>query len=578
MTQMNIKVTTLALSIFAVIHHAEAALYNVVEVDPPSSVSSSSYQSVFGVAVQPSSDDTNSATNFNSCFKASSIDGTACSDFEIAAETRTQKTMAGQAVDGVSFRDEAPFGLDNAFSYVQTENDFQNYCGNELLYKICDSWAKPFWTEWNKELSGTTTVNSIAFIEGNSSVIDGSNNVVVNSLTSSSEPIGTESSLGDSRATVTALAVTSPTSDSSFDKSRAWKTNGTFTVGSVSSTVTNDYGTYYSSKAAIWGTDGTVVQIAWPSGTENEDDRLAQGSMRDFTVVGSTIYGVGFNTYDSDNNYMNATVFKVASGSYATASNWTSTAVGNARAKIDGDYIYSHTKLTGVNDNLVAIGEAKRAGSRPSNGAAANRLFIIPNVSASTLSATFFSDGSFSGTSISGAGGHANAINNYNEIVGQIDTESIREKDGKPRRKRAFIYPYNGTGTVSARRAIFASQAWLLDDLTNDGSATSNNNQYRILTASDINDAGVIAATAIKCSGGYDSTAENATCGGGSTEETTVAVKLVPIVNATSANIQQRSYEENSSERQGASFGTFGIAALLSLLMFRRRKGFFCKE
>ncbi|CSA81939.1 Protein of uncharacterised function (DUF3466) [Vibrio cholerae] len=116
--------------------------------------------------------------------------------------------------------------------------------------------------------------------------------------------------------------------------------------------------------------------------------------------------------------------------------------------------------------------------------------------------------------------------------------------------------------------AIFANKAWLLDDLTNDNTATGNNNQFRIIDATDINDAGVISATALKCSGGYDTTAHNSLCS--NREETVVAVKLVPIVNATSANIQQRSTEEQASERKGGSFG-LGLLMVLGVLGFRRK-------
>ncbi|SHO56452.1 DUF3466 family protein [Vibrio quintilis] len=563
MIQTNLRIKTLAFSIF-IATNAHANLYQVVEVTP--SWITDSYQSSFGVAVQPSQDDSDSATNHNSCFLASSVGGTACDDFTIAGETRYQKTMAGQPVDGIPFREEAPFGMDNSFAYVQSHSDLKSYCSSELLYATCSSWAELQWDEWYKELSGDTTPNSVAFISSNSSFYDNSKNIVINSLTSDLSPVGIESSLGDSRATTSALSPVAPVDDDTFDKSRAWKTDGTYTVGSVSVNYTNDNGKYYSSKAAIWGSDGAVVQLSWPSGKQDEDERLAQGSIRDFIVQDGTIYGVGYNTYDSDNNYMNATVFKVSESNYTDASLWTSTIIQNARTKISGDYIYSNSVLTGINKNLVAIGEAKRAGSKPASGAAANRLFIVPDVSESSLNGSFFSDS----LEFTGAGGHANAINNYNEIVGQIDTESAREKDGKPRRKRAFIYPYNGNGSDTERMAVFSNQAWLLDDLTNDGSATSNNNQYRILMASDINDAGVIAATAIKCDGGYSSIAHDASCGG---TETTVAVKLVPVEGATNSDIQQRSYENSSTDRQGASFGSIGLS-LLGYIFFRRRKNF----
>ncbi len=561
MTPIKTKISLLAFSVFAATQ-AHAALYQIVEVTPP--VSSNSYQSAFGVAIQPSTDDSHSATNFNSCFLASSIGGTACSGFNLAGETRIQKTMAGEAVDGISYREEVPFGMDNAFSFAQTENDLKNYCSSELLYSTCDAWGESHWTEWRRELTGDHTVNAIAFVEGGS--VLSSQNTVINSLTTSSSPIGIQLLTGDNRETVSAIADVTPTG--TFDKSRAWKTDGTFTVGSVSDNQTNTFGNYYRSNAAIWGSDGVVVKIGWGAGVSQEkDQRLAQGSMRDFVVKNGTIYGVGYNTYDSDNNFMNAAVFQVATGDYATAASWKSTEINDAKTKAGDDRIYSHTVLTAVNDNLVAVGEAKRAGSRPSGGAAANRFFVVPDVSATSPSAQFISDN----ISFSGAGGHANAINNFNEIVGQVDTESSRESSGKPRRKRAFIYPYNTTGSNATRMGIFANRPWLLDDLTNGGNFSANNNQYRILNASDINDAGVIAATAIKCSGGYDSTAHNATCGDGGRTETTVAVKLIPIENATSSDISARGHESSPTKRSGGALGSAGLT-LLTLLWFRRKR------
>ncbi|MGL6054277.1 MAG: DUF3466 family protein, partial [Vibrio metschnikovii] len=171
-----------------------------------------------------------------------------------------------------------------------------------------------------------------------------------------------------------------------------------------------------------------------------------------------------------------------------------------------------------------------------------------------------------------GAGGKAGAINNFNEIVGQIDTEETREAGGKPRRKRGFIYPY-GTeqqGSVPERQAIFNNRAWLLDDLTNGGQFSGDNNQYRIIAATDINDAGVIAATALKCTGGYDSTAHNAQCGAGKGQEKTVAVKLVPIAGKNHEDISPRGTDELVVERNGAGLGLWSLI-LGGLLWFRRK-------
>ncbi|GAL36831.1 hypothetical protein JCM19240_2900 [Vibrio maritimus] len=114
--------------------------------------------------------------------------------------------------------------------------------------------------------------------------------------------------------------------------------------------------------------------------------------------------------------------------------------------------------------------------------------------------------------------------------------------------------------------AIFNSQAWWLDDLTNGGSYSELNNAYRIVTASDINDAGVISATAIKCASGYDSTDHFSTCGGGTEAEAVVAVKLVPIQGATSSDIESRSENTATVSREG---GSMTLLSLFFLLTFR---------
>ncbi|ENK0809299.1 DUF3466 family protein [Vibrio fluvialis] len=550
---------------------ASAALYQVVEVTPDLTYNSD-YVSAYGVAIQ-SATTTGASDN---CFNSSTVSGDAvtCSAYTLGGETRVTETNAGEAVDGLSFREEAPFAMDNAFYYIQDSDDFENYCDNQLLYSTCETWASLRWNLWNKEITGDTTVNSYAFTGSSTSgtLVNSTYDTVINSIDSSGDPVGIQLTPGDvtsyRRNTVDALADNITTS--SYLQSRAWKTDGTYTVGSVSTSATNTNGTYYSSKAAMWNASD-IVELNWPSGTEvYNNSSIAQGSLRDFVIVDGTIYAVGYNSFYSNRNYMEASISKVAEGSFDTASSWTTVGVTNAKVYTNGgtsgDHIYSNTRLTSVNSNLIAIGEAKRQGSAPSNGAAANRLFVVSDVSASSPSATFLSDGIF----FDGAGGKAGAINNYNEIVGQIDAESTREASGKPRRKRGFIYPYNGTGTDSDRRAVFNNQGWWLDNLTNGGTYSNNNNQYRIIDATDINDAGVISATALKCDGGYDTTSYNATCGGGSQDETTVAIKLVPIVGATSDDISERGTDDTSTERSGGGIGLW-MFAVLGFLGFRRK-------
>ncbi|MCE7607968.1 DUF3466 family protein [Vibrio fluvialis] len=553
---------------------ASAALYQVVEVTPNLTYNSD-YVSAYGVAIQPGVATDGSSTLSKGCFDSTATN-CSTSSFTLGGETRVTKTNAGEAVDGLSFREEAPFAMDNAFYYAQDSDDFENYCDDQLLYSTCEAWASLRWNLWNKEIAGDTTINSYAFTGSSTSgtlVNSTAYNTVINSIDSYGNPIGIKLTPGDvtsfRRNTVDAVAVDSPTLPSGTIQSRAWKTDGTYTVGSISKSATNTNGTYYSSKAAMWNSS-ELVELNWPSNKDVSNSSIAQGSLRDFVIVDGTVYAVGYNSFYDNRNYMEASISKVAKDDFATPENWTTVGVTNAKVYTNGgtsgDHIYSNTRLTSVNSNLIAIGEAKRQGSAPANGAAANRLFVVSDVSASSPSATFLSDGIF----FDGAGGKAGAINNYNEIVGQIDAESTREASGKPRRKRGFIYPYNGTGTDSDRRAVFNNQGWWLDNLTNGGTYSNNNNQYRIIDATDINDAGVISATALKCDGGYDTTSYNATCGGGSQDETTVAIKLVPIVGATSDDISERGTDDTSTERSGGGIGLW-MFAVLGFLGFRRK-------
>ncbi|EPP5726861.1 DUF3466 family protein [Vibrio cholerae] len=564
MSRITFKRSILASAVLLATQTANAALYQVMEVTPSTG---QSYGSAWGVAIQPS-------TGTDSCFNNSTVGSVNCQNFALAGETRIEKASTGKAVDGLSYRDEVAFGIDNAFVYVQERNDFERYCYSELLYSTCNTWADPHWNRWQAEINSTQVANSIAFIGTGTTgaPIDESQNVIVNSLTSNATPIGINVKTGDVttyRRNANAIQARSTVAPNITDAlyTRAWKTDGVYTVGSISRSSNNNEGAYFYSKPAIWkNSNGETVELSWPTGTEpNRNNRLAQGSMRDVVENGGKLYVVGYSSYDTDNHYMQASVFELDNTSnFSNAASWKTKAVSGAESRIGGDYIHSNSVVTDVNKNLVALGSAKRAGSRPENGAAGNRLFVIEDVSASTPTANFLTGGIF----FTGAGGKAGAINSYNEIVGQVDANDTRENDGKPRRKRGFIYPYSANGSDPSRMAIFANKAWLLDDLTNDNAATGNNNQFRVIDATDINDAGVISATALKCSGGYDTTAHNSLCS--NREETVVAVKLIPISDPSVAKIQQRSTEEQASERKGGSFG-LGLLMVLGVLGFRRK-------
>ncbi|MDA0153761.1 DUF3466 family protein [Vibrio sp. Makdt] len=562
MTCTKFKLTTVAALVLAATN-ANAALYKVVEVTP--SITGAS--EIFGVAIQPAT-----VSGTESCFTTDTVGGIACDDFKLAGETRN-------TVEAVSYREEVPFAMDAPFQYIQEFDDFENYCYRELRYSTCESWAQNRWNDtWSKERNDLTHVNAKAFIEGGATYE--SRNTVINSLDNDAKPLGVKSE-GDIRNNALYTTTSGPTGTS---ETRAWKaitaSNGTvYNVGSVSEefdpTDTSEPDKAFASKAAIWD-DTTTKEIDWiRSGNAQEGDYFAQGSMRSIVESNSVFYGVGYNTENGNGDLqdMNASVF-VSDSLDLTSATWTTKQVSGAEVKSgssNDDARYSNSVATDINNNLFAVGYAKRNGYVPENGSAGNKIFVVTD--ATNPTATFLSGGIF----FSGSSGEAKAVNNYNEFVGQIDAETTREVDGSERRHRGFIYPYQANGTDASRIALFESKAWWLDDLTNDGDASGENNKFRIIDATDINDAGVISATAIKCTVGgtaqpYDTTSHNSYCGGASSNavEEVVAVKLVPIAGKTQADIQTRSADSEKVDRQGGSLGWLTLT-VLGLLGFRRK-------
>ncbi|CAK1695510.1 putative secreted protein [Vibrio crassostreae] len=567
MTCTKFKLTTVAALVFAATN-ANAALYKVVEVTP--SITGAS--EIFGVAIQPAT-----VSGTESCFTTGTVGGVACDSFKLAGETRN-------TVEAVSYREEVPFAMDAPFQYIQEFDDFENYCYRELRYSTCKSWAQNRWNDtWSKERNDLTYVNAKAFVEGGDTFT--SRNTVINSLYAKSatevEPLGVKSEGGIRN---NALHTDSVAPDGTSE-TRAWRaikaSNGkVYNVGSVSEefvpTDTSEPDKAYASKAAIW--DGTTTkEIDWiRSGDAKQGDYFAQGSMRSIVESGSGFYGVGYNTADGNGDLqdMNASVF-VSDSLDLTDATWTTTQISGAEVKSgssNDDARYSNSVATDINDNLFAVGYSKRNGYVPESGSAGNKPFVVTD--AKNPTATYLSGGIFFG----GSSGEAKAVNNFNEFVGQIDAETTREVDGSERRHRGFIYPYNVSSSTEARRVdIFNGQAWWLDDLTNDGNVSGENNKFRIIDATDINDAGVISATAIKCTVGgttqpYDTTSHNSYCGGASSNavEEVVAVKLVPIAGATKADIQTRSADSEKVDRQGGSLGWLTLT-VLGLLGFRRK-------
>ncbi|WP_413283208.1 DUF3466 family protein [Vibrio sp. MA40-2] len=356
----------------------------------------------------------------------------------------------------------------------------------------------------------------------------------------------------------------------------------------------------FATRAFIWNVstgidpneDSNKFAVAdWETDSDDDnyviDDNYAspQGSVRAATIANAGTYSslpvlVGYNT-ELDDDYdvfvMQAAIFLPTSttGFNVEDKAWTTTFIEDATVEVDDSYIHSNSVATDINQNLLVIGYAKRDGDYPSGNSAGKRMFITDANDTEPVASFFTSHGE--SIFFSSAGGTPKAINNYNEIVGQVDAESATEVGGKERDHRGFIYPYYDTGTDTTRFERFASQAWWLDDLTNGGTYSSSNNHFRIFDASDINDAGVISATATQCFASedsatsieYDSTDHWAYCNEGDGDERITAVKLIPINGATSDDISEREEDTTTVSRSGGSVNWLWLISLIVAIPYR---------
>lgn len=632
MSSTTFKMSAIAVSVLAATQ-VQAALYQVVEVSP--NFTANEY---YGRAIQKDA----VSSNALGCFAS----GSSCNSVLLGGDT-----LNGS--EGISYRDEVPFKMDNRFVY-QDRDDLEDYCYRELGYSTCDAWADKQWygfdyngvetgglkRERNAWDNANYTSNASAFVDsnkqsptingivGSSDPIAGTINTVITAIDGST-PIGITSSgyaqegsnyaLGYRQRGFYGSSLLLPplkTAEGVDVKSIVTKMGRTFAYNSfignskkfiVGSSSIEDYlsdnnddksyvgnvgncvnytepQTYHECQNFAFATQAYIWDVSDTSNinsyrvtdwvgdvTANRKGYSAQASVRGAAIADSGNYATkpvmaGFNTSrDSDVFRMQATVFYPNRYDPANPVHdmWDSKVISGTELKQGSDLIYSNSMATDINKHLIVVGESKRRGDRPESGAAANRIFIA-DASTGNPVADYLSGGIF----FNGAGGEANAINNYNEVVGTIDAETSREYNGKQRRHRGFIYPYNGTGSEVTRMALFKNQAWWLDDLTNNGNAKGANNQYRIFEASDINDDGVIAATAFKCSGGYDDTSHNSYCSSGT--EAVVAIKLVPIAGNTADDIVVRNTDLPDVERKGGSLGWLTLT-LIGLFGFRRK-------
>lgn len=332
--------------------------------------------------------------------------------------------------------------------------------------------------------------------------------------------------------------------------------------------------TIFANDAYLWNVnpaDGSATPIRITARTldardPDEKRRSYQASARAIENVNDKLMIVGTSTERVSNDYyvQRAAVYTPKTTldlNDIKADQWDKKLIGPEFK--DGDkrqYAYSVATDINTKDQVTGVAKLYRSESRTYT----ERMFIYDNTKGSYK----FLDAGVNPIFFDGSNGYAAAINNNNVVVGKLDSENANQVDGRQRRQRGFLY---NAGTDIAGSPLKAGGAWFLDDLTNDGVTSGNKvaNSYRIAEISDINDAGVMSATALYCEGGYDKLTQESTCKGGEkNSERVVAVKLVPIQNG---DIQTRPAEETEIKRNGASLGMFALT-LLGFIGFRRRK------
>ncbi|PSW46068.1 GlyGly-CTERM sorting domain-containing protein [Photobacterium leiognathi subsp. mandapamensis] len=322
----------------------------------------------------------------------------------------------------------------------------------------------------------------------------------------------------------------------------------------------------FANEAAFWLVDasGNVVKSGAMGSNLAAVDKdhknvSAQASANAVTIVNGSPVAVGYisrDTNSSDSYVMEAAFFKPTDASF---SNWSQVAIPGMTISTGKDRNYEYTMANDVNANFKVVGIAKS--HKADNRSYPQKMFIYDNATGQTK----FLDSSVSSIFFRGSNGDAEAINDHDQVVGWVDSETKNQIDGSERRHRAFTY----IAGSAAQGPLKAGSVWMLDDLTNDGGAANSvANSYRIISATDVNNAGVISATANYCAGGYQNLTKEAQC---SVTEKQVAIKLVPKANATDKDIIVRKAEEEPVKRSGGSLGILALTAL-GFIGFRRRK------
>ncbi len=207
--------------------------------------------------------------------------------------------------------------------------------------------------------------------------------------------------------------------------------------------------------------------------------------------------------------------------------------------------VYPFSKAHDINDNGLVVGY-----SRAVDFDRGKRFFYVDSSVPNSEMEIIIPNGFFNSSEST-----AFAVNAQGIIVGEAEIETHNESSSNPRRTTGFMYD---TSSDSAK--IIDLNTLLACD-----------SQYNVIKASDINDEGLISATAVVKSDSYDAKGNIILDDNGDPVSIDVvrAVLLDPIPDG---EVEDCSLTEDKVVRQGASFSGLVILSLLSLFSIRRRR------
>lgn len=192
----------------------------------------------------------------------------------------------------------------------------------------------------------------------------------------------------------------------------------------------------FASDAYFWtvGSDGTVSNALSISASDldaldpDNNDRSVQAEAKAVAIIDSNPVIVGYSTeYEDDDYYAIRAVIFDSNNSGLTENGWTMSFIpGTDVEDSDGDRQYTYSVATAINSNGLVLGVAKNTSAV--DRSYAESIFVYDYYTSQT---TFIDSSTDADIFFSGYNAFPSAINNQDQIVGWIDSETVNQVEGR---------------------------------------------------------------------------------------------------------------------------------------------------